>query len=670
VRGYSVRIPILVVVFTVLGLAAPNAESQSSGQNSSIWNKIKNAANQPNSKAPGQPQPQPPAKNSAPAQAQSSAAINETGPFTPPPGTKIDEALMAPVEQGSGFAVSPHGVHVATLSHSGSRPVMIYDGVPGPKFDQIFTQGQALTGMAGVIFSPDGNRWAYCGAQGNEWVVMVDGKELARGPGPANGQMGVGYCMMLGFSPNSKHVYYLQVGDLSNVSSPSRFVWDGKPSPYGADTDLRGYAFSPDGDHVAYIWNDPTPRSQHSQLVIDQQPAPYLAGSMQWSADSQHLFTKRVGVRDPGSRNGSVQEVLLDGKPIMRADNVTLYIPPVGNMVVAKVQKVGTPNTTFLVVNGRPVPGSETIGSISDVIFSPDGKHFGAIYSNGGRQVAFIDGKKGLDYTRVDSVNTNGIGKLIVFTSDSAHSAYLGFNANANGQFLVYDGNEALQMINGIDTELSPVGGHMATVGSGQITLDGKALNLPDVPNPRAAQSSSLSFSPDGNHFAFVMMQRGNPSFYVDGVQQPNYTPTGSTGNVNTRPYVWSPDGKHIAYFCRPSNPAAGDDVYLCLDNKAVRIGAPAAYANLLFTGDSNHLVWSRGMGQSIYRIFVDGKAVAEGYAPSVGFAKETWQIGPDGNLLVLLQDQTKMKRLSITPSPSMNLATLFGGQTTIASGK
>ena len=33
--------------------------------------------------------------------------------------------------------VSPHGVHVATFENSGSRAVIYYDGVPGPKFDEI-----------------------------------------------------------------------------------------------------------------------------------------------------------------------------------------------------------------------------------------------------------------------------------------------------------------------------------------------------------------------------------------------------------------------------------------------------------------------------------------------------------------------------------------------------
>ena len=47
--------------------------------------------------------------------------------------------------------------------------------VEGPKFDQIMGNGSA-----GIAFSPDGSHYAYCGQQGNEAVVIEDGKELWR----------------------------------------------------------------------------------------------------------------------------------------------------------------------------------------------------------------------------------------------------------------------------------------------------------------------------------------------------------------------------------------------------------------------------------------------------------------------------------------------------------
>src|ERR1035438_7504115 len=170
---------------------------------------------------------------------------NGTGPFTPPAGTKIESVIVAPVEQGSQFGVSPHGVHVATLSHSGSRAVMIYDGVPGPKFDQIF--GQGATGVLGVIFSPDGKRYGYCGRLGSEFIVMADGKEVARSAETDQGGLITANSCMIGFTPGSKHVYYISLVRVGNSASvAARFVYDGQASPPGASAGMRDFAFSPD----------------------------------------------------------------------------------------------------------------------------------------------------------------------------------------------------------------------------------------------------------------------------------------------------------------------------------------------------------------------------------------------------------------------------------------
>ena len=199
--------------------------------------------------------------------------------------------------------------------------------------------------------------------------------------------------------------------------------------------------------------------------------------------------------------------------------------------------------------------------------------------------------------------------------------------------------------------------------------MDGKILNLPNV-DPRVTQASALSFSPDGSHFAFVILDHGNRTLYLDGVPQRSYSPIGGglLTNISTRAYVWSPDSKHIAYLCRSANPAAGNDQYLCVDNKAVRIGSNNWYGNLTFTGDGNHLIWTRNMGQALMRIFVDGKPVQEGFPPSAGgFVQETWQLGPDGNLSVLLQDERSLNRMTIAPSSSTSIATLVGGTTTLA---
>jgi hypothetical protein len=168
------------------------------------------------------------------------------------------------------------------------------------------------------------------------------------------------------------------------------------------------------------------------------------------------------------------------------------------------------------------------------------------------------------------------------------------------------------------------------------------------------------------------MRERGGLSLYLDGVPQNAYSPImqGPLTNQSSRSYIWSPDSKHIAYFCHPNNPAANDDMYVCLDGRSAHVGGPGGYGNLTFTSDSNHLLWTKSGAQSSFRVFADGKPVAEGFLPAVGgFGAETWQATPEGGVALLMEDQTTLKRMTITPTASSNLATFFGGATTMASG-
>lgn len=86
------------------------------------------------------------------------AQINLSAPFTPPADIKVESVPVAPFIQGVQFAVSPHGIHVAIPGPSGSRQVVLYDNLAGPKFDKLFPEGD---GSSPIIFSPDGKRYAY-----------------------------------------------------------------------------------------------------------------------------------------------------------------------------------------------------------------------------------------------------------------------------------------------------------------------------------------------------------------------------------------------------------------------------------------------------------------------------------------------------------------------------
>jgi len=595
----------------------------------------------------------PSAPNATPTAPNGTPATNTNGALNPPPGTKIEAALLSPPLPGAGFAVSPLGIHMATLSHSGSRPVVLYDNVEGPKFDQIMGSGNA---QATFAFSPDGSHFAYCGQQGNAAVVMQDGKEVWRGSeadGPTSCPAGAD----IHFTSNSKHLYFLantKVAANGQRYNAQSLVFDGQANPPGTLAGLPSISFSPDGDHYAYVWTDASTSSRRAdqqivRLIIDGKPAPYVAGPQPWSADSKHLYSM--------VRNSGAVDLLLDGKPIARANDLRLFVPPAGDMTVFLITRTQpAPPARLLAVGNKPVPGSELPdgqGGITNVTFSRDGKHYATQYENANHQIFVLsDGKKGLTYRNLVGFKTREEreARIFDFTPDG-RVIYLAANQSA-GQFLVIGDKESDEIRGATEVAVSSTG-HVMTnsmanaTSTAGINLDGKYLQL-----PAGTSTSFLGFSPDGNHYAFMLQTRdSNQVLYLDGVAQPN---TVAIPNATNTAYVFSPDSKHFAYVYRTA-----DNMGVCLDGKCVPYGNEFNYYNLSFSNDSNHLFWVRNTPRA-FRLFIDGKPVLESGAPSfISFPKETWQTSGPSGLILLTHDNEGYKRISITPSPQSSLADL-----------
>ena len=101
-------------------------------------------------------------------------AQNGLRPLNPPAGTKVEEKVLGPAEQGTRFYLSPHGVHVAVVTTSGSRAVVLYDGVEGP-----------ITGMA---FTPDSKHllWTLETAD-YHFRAYIDGEPVFEAARPTQG---------------------------------------------------------------------------------------------------------------------------------------------------------------------------------------------------------------------------------------------------------------------------------------------------------------------------------------------------------------------------------------------------------------------------------------------------------------------------------------------------
>src|SRR5579862_8128583 len=107
-----------------------------------------------------------------------------------PAQVKVELEPLGPDGETLGGSVSPQGDHVAVLVVKGSRFVVSIDGVEGPRLDALLTRvmggpvqgGGPWMGQVPILFSNEGGHCAYSAKMGDEYVVMLDGKELARGP--------------------------------------------------------------------------------------------------------------------------------------------------------------------------------------------------------------------------------------------------------------------------------------------------------------------------------------------------------------------------------------------------------------------------------------------------------------------------------------------------------
>ena len=217
---------------------------------------------------------------------------------------KVETQLLLAPEPGMQYAISPKGLHVAGVVLRGSRQVLVYDGADGPRFDQVLDLKNQGSGGK-VAWSEDGSRYGYHGKLGQEYVIVVDGKEVSRGPWSAELQgQGRTPVFHLGFSPGAKH-WYAVIETSPSGRQQWQMLLDGVAGPpsLGRFDPL----FSPDGEHHTYLQQLPTPSGPtRYALIIDGKPAPYLAGDMQWTGDSKHLITKRPA---PGGN----EDVLADG---------------------------------------------------------------------------------------------------------------------------------------------------------------------------------------------------------------------------------------------------------------------------------------------------------------------------------------------------------------------
>jgi hypothetical protein len=663
---------VAALVIVTGGLAGPGIAAQSP------WEVIKKKIEETKKKVAettkkkGAPPPTATAKPNAPDPGQ-------PGSSEAPPSklatssAKVEEHVLVTGQQRVLYIISPRGQRFAAIVLRGSRNVVVHDGVDGPRFDQI------VGDIGGLSFSPDGNRLAYIGRLGQEYVYVVDGKELMRLPLATHPNIrGGGEDPALPrFTSNSRHVYF-QVYTAKSPSSSDQwwnFVWDGQLGPESQKTVVP--VFSPDGERHAYL---ATNRQNWDQqiLIVDGKPAGYVGGEPQFTADSLRLITKVIV-----PRAGAV-DVLVDGKPFIRAPGgIQLYLPPVGPGLLAAVQQPRPQGdgSSFLLIGNKKVPGSECPGTYHfNAYFSPDGKHWAAkCVATPTSHWLIVDGKKAQEYEGISSVTFTEDGRVL-------------YKAGMGGKLFLVHGDqesEAYADIRGPHHEIvdpaNPGDPLPAVIGKNRIGFTSATSGTRDVKvvidgkEIVRRSANGLQFSPDTTRYAFAFdsgISSGGGPLHVDGVDYSSHVVPFQRALVRRGPqwmdpFLFSPDSKHIVHFGHFGAPQIGT-FGVVIDGKHLLVpgGGPMC---AMFTPDSRHLMWLDRTPDrpqlARLTVFVDGRPAAEIDLPSGGQTPGWIGMGDDGVLTLIAQDGDSMKRFRITPGNDTSIDTMLAAAKPVKRG-
>jgi hypothetical protein len=582
---------------------------------------------------------------------------------------QVQENVVGPVRQGGTYVLSQSGGHVAYMGLKGTRVAVTVDGVAGPDMDELFTatgqsfyapqQAAVMASMPGgqpnsqvpVIFSPDGAHYAYAARQGDQYVVIHDGKEVARGPRAALALS----AYTLALSPNGKQVSFIETQNVGGRGQ-WRLVMSGRAGPWTGNSNGIKPAFNADETRYAYTAAPLTTGNQ--VLVVDGKEAGYAGFSPVFTADGKLLTIA------PSPNAG----ILVDGRPAVTGLSVDKVIPSaVGNHwgTIVRTKLVNSMGVPEFFLDGKVVPGTE---GAQNAWFSRDGQHYAVACENTAARSMYlvIDGRKQNEYQTVATDD-----HTFWWTAD--HSRFFYVVQSAGRQFLVTNGEELpINALIGYEPLVTPQSGARYGYGTRDgssrvlsLVVDGKNV-LPEGMRP---YDNSLVFSPQGSHYGFfagpVARNEMTTLVYDGAVREgvvPAYFANWVTSTLVSPSLVFSRDGAHVAYMGTTPG-AKGPGVIV--DGKLVaantrKISFPT------FTPDGAHFFWVAEEAAKIQGqppstvVYADGvEAVrANGYFFSA--VAGTFTMDSAGAVTFFAADGDMAKRYRITAGSDTNVASLL----------
>jgi len=543
------------------------------------------------------------------------------------------------------------------------------DGKQGPLFDEFFSANGASThlsaktsvynangggqqaglGLWPVIFTDDGGHYAYVGRQGEDYVVIHDGKEVGRGP---RNMLALDYGPLT-ISPKGHHVYWEEME--RGARAKWRLLMDGKPGPWSGHQTMLPVFDAEQEKHYAYTAGA-LENYQQQMLIVDGDQAKYVGIKPVYTSDGEKLIT----ISQPSAKNPQTA-LLVNGKPVITHPIKDVIVPQSGGhfAAIAVRQLEGGKSVDAMFLDGEQV---ENTYGVQKIWFSPDGKRWAAACSNHEARSMFmvIDGRPQKEYT---GVNTNEV----YWTPDSSRFLY---TVNSGGRpFLIVDEQErAIHYLALAFAEQGSRFGYHTWDGSNQIhdvIIDDTSV----LPKGYRPMDNVPTFSPDGSRYAFQvgpLNRNERVGVVIDGALQTGMRPESfftSQRSVNNQAesFIFSPDNKHIAYINNASQQTAG--VYV--DGKLVYNTNQPVYF-LRFTPDSKHLFWiathkaaAPGMAGA-HVVYVDGKPTVSGDSRFFAGAN-AWNIDEKGVLTFLAAAEDYVKRHRVTASPDTSIDAMIG---------
>jgi hypothetical protein len=573
----------------------------------------------------------------------------------------IDAQPLGTDGVASGCAIGVDGKHVAALITKGSRFAVVIDGVEGPRIDALLQN--VVGGISGVasywsgnnpdlVFSDDGAHCAYFAKMGDQIVVMLDNKEVAR---TTPSSLGASINIGLTFSSGAKHLFFMDASD-----GKYRMFVDGKPGP-DSSTPMP-LITSPDGSHYVYTgFVGPLGNGIPNWSFVDGRQVNYFGGELQYTARNVLLSTVNV--------DNNTNVLLLNGKPEVKGYRLSPRWISADGLQIAIVVQPTSNAPTVLTVNGKEVDGTQGL-EVDNVYFSPNGKRYAALCTTKTHsRFMIIDGKKGEEYQNIFPTVNNAILRMHWafvaggdpddlakaqpqvpgFTPDSSKFVYVA--SQGSQQFMDVEDQESngFQASFALQPVLSATGNRIALYGIGadgqqHVIVDDKDVPLAGGTSANNNRVTDLSFSPGGTRYAYV----AGGTLYVDGTAQPGY--------VNGGSYLFSADDQHFAYLASIANAQC-----LLVDGKIVN-KTPGQMRYAFFSPDSQHFFFVK-MGnlqaqgtKDPQMLFADGQPVVHLTDNGVGGSFLYHFAFPSANTMTFVgRTDGNLRRFTFTPSSDLS---------------